>query len=84
MFVGLKSRNAGGTQNYIYCRFPVHKPLPSLVSEEIDYIQATGEELKAIKEAFMLSNGTVTIPFTNCSVMRWYGDIAKTIFYNLG
>lgn len=52
-------------------------------------LQADGHELEHIKRQF--SNPStdgpgrkdLTIPITGAAVMRWYGDIARTILLNL-
>lgn len=40
----------------------------------IEYVQADGHELEAIHKMFQ-----GTIPFPRCRVVRWYGDLARTI-----
>lgn len=59
------------------------------VVPNIDWIQADGHELDAIQEMFSNRNSigdpiTYTIPMdrTGC-VVRWAGDIARTIHLNL-
>lgn len=90
LYVILKSRRVSdGEQN----EFERHVPftfgtMPQLENEEIDYIQADGDELEAIRRHFSYSpkdgSGLVcSIPFCGNRVVRWYGDIAKTIYFNL-
>jgi hypothetical protein len=66
--------------------------------ERIYMLQADGDELAHVRKAFM-SKVTIfapageepasvtfdvpTIPLTSGPVVRWYGDLAKTIFLNL-
>lgn len=45
-------------------------------------LQADGDELEHIKRVFSLG-GTYTIPMPQKRVVRWYGDIARTIIGNL-
>lgn len=54
------------------------KPLQNGEIEHIKYIQASGHELELIRNTF---NGT--IPDIKGYIMKWYGDIAKTIIANL-
>ncbi len=78
LYVVLKSKDAHGKQNAIERHIPF-KNLPTLVNEEIDYIQADGDELIAIRQLF-----PEAIPFPQGKrVVRWFGDLAKTIYYNL-
>ncbi|MFA5403946.1 MAG: hypothetical protein WC358_03325 [Ignavibacteria bacterium] len=44
---------------------------------DIEFIQADGHELNAIVKMFQ---GTIPIP-QGLRVVRWYGDIARTIHY---
>lgn len=71
--------------DYVDCQFKWHigedfppdfKPL------EVLYVQADGDELLFIHRLF-LNDGGPTIPFPNKRVVRWYGDIAKTIAWNV-
>ena len=49
----------------------------------IVYLQADGDELAYIVSSYTV-NGHLTIPLsTRVNVVRWYGDLAKTIAYNL-
>jgi hypothetical protein len=86
-YVVFKSKNAAGKQNYIEAHVPL-KPLPQFENEEIDYIQADCDELDLIIDTFNSSiptNSVPTIPLAcRKRVHRWYGDIAKTIYFNLG
>lgn len=83
LYIVLKSINARtGKQNEIQAHIPF-RLLPTLVNEELDFIQADGDELDAILYTF-LSDGGYTIPVPRDNrVVRWYGDIAKTIYFNL-
>ena len=45
-------------------------------------LQADGDELEHIKRLFSLG-GTYSIPMPQKRVVRWYGDIARTIIGNL-
>ena len=80
LFVVLKSKNRhAGEQNYLERHIPFHNgSMPTLVNEEIDYIQADCDELDEIRRIF-----AGTIPDSFRRVVRWYGDIAKTIYYNI-
>lgn len=82
LFVVLKSTNMKGKQNHVELHVPFHN-LPTLVNEEIDHIQADCDELDAIQRVFHF-DGIFNIPMPNGKrVVRWYGDIAKTIYFNL-
>ena len=63
------------------------RQLPELSHDDIEYIQADGDELDVILDCFE------GIPYlyrlnkepqrTFCPVQRWYGDWAKQIYFNL-
>lgn len=56
--------------------------MPSLVNEEIDYVQADGDELEHIQN--QLHHKTNNVPtHINRAVVRWDGDLAKFIYYNI-
>jgi hypothetical protein len=77
LFVILKSRRAStGKQNEMELHIPFNDSMPTLV---IDFIQADCDELDAIWERF---HESIPMPVKN-KVVRWYGDIAKTIYFNL-
>lgn len=74
-----------------------HVPFPRNVSKDIHsvaFIQADGDELDAIRVAFMNKRLTLepnafqffgySIPMTNGNMAFWYGDIARTILLNFG
>lgn len=87
LIVVLKSMRILGntkTQNSLELHVPFRN-LPTLVGEEIDYIQADGDELLEIASTFEIGtlDPQLTIPMTNNRVVKWYGDIAKTIYFNL-
>lgn len=48
----------------------------------IEFIQADGHELELIQNTFRI-NGRYTIPMTNKKIVKWHGDIARTIIANL-
>jgi len=54
------------------------KPLSYEDITSVEYIQADGHELDLIKNTF---DNTLIMPHK--VVVRWYGDIAKTIIGNL-
>lgn len=49
-----------------------------IITEEVAYIQADGDELERIQYLF-----GQTIPMTNQIVGLWSGDLARTILLNL-
>lgn len=63
----------------------VGSELPKVDINQIDYIQADGDELFHIIQLFKFrSTDTFTIPIPfDKRVVKWYGDIAKTIIANL-
>lgn len=84
--IALKSTNAQGKQNFLDRHILFYTgAMPTLVNEEIDYIQADGDELLAIAKNFMLGeiNPQITIPMSNRRGVRWYGEMAKFIYYNI-
>lgn len=98
MFVILKSLNLHGKQNQAELHIPFAN-LPQFVNEEIDFIQADGDELGTILSSFrapQVGDNFFSIPVVHVfgegllqirrpkAVQRWYGDIAKTIYFNLG
>jgi hypothetical protein len=88
MFVVLKSLSGRDGRNQFETHIPF-KNLPTLVNEEIDFIQADGDELDHILFQFLNGSNPFSMNFTipvpkDREVVRWYGDIAKTIYYNLG
>lgn len=97
MFVILKSLNSHGKQNQVELHVPFAN-LPQFVNEEIDFIQADGDELDTILRSFrapQIGDNFFSIPVVHVFgegleirrpkvVQRWYGDIAKTIYFNLG
>jgi hypothetical protein len=83
MYVVFKSKNAMGKQNSAELHIPFGC-LPEFEGEEIDYIQADCDELDEILSRFQSQDGTPTIPIAEGrNVMRWYGCLAKCIYYNL-
>lgn len=96
LVVTLKPRGADGKQ----LEREFHAPftaMPEFKNVEIDFIQADGHELDVIVSSFLaeanVGNETVgdawlkfpTIPVPEKRlVVRWYGDLAKTIYFNLG
>lgn len=84
--IALKSTDVQGKQNFIDRHIPFHTgAMPTLVNEEIDYIQADEDELLAIAENFTIGSvdPQLTIPMSNRRVVRWYGEMAKFIYYNI-
>ena len=78
LYVVLKSKNPEtGNPNTLELHVPF-KNLLKLENEEIDFIQADGDELEAITDNFFC-----LLSPSNKRVVRWYGDIAKTIYFNL-
>lgn len=96
MFVVLKSKNSEGKPNNASVHTPFIN-LPKFDGEEIDFIQADCDELDEIATKFTqggiarvsdseetICPPTYSIPMPNGKrVVRWYGDIAKTIYFNL-
>lgn len=88
LYVVVKSLNEQGKQNAIERHIPFAPArIPTLENEVIDFIQADGDELVAIREMFTVpitdTINQLTIPFPNKRVVRWYGDLARTIYQNL-
>lgn len=52
-------------------------PIPYNGVNSVIDIQADGDELRHIQSSF------TNIPIANVRVMRWFGDIARTIIANL-
>ena len=79
LYVVYKTKNAHGIPKELEHHIPFKGNLPDLKRDEIDFIQADGDELQAIKETF---GDSIPLPYLR-RVACWYGDIAKTIYFNL-
>lgn len=82
LFVVFKELDKHGYAKQIELYVPFTK-LPAFDSETIDMIVADGDELKAILDHFI--TGSIPTPnlTSNQRRVRWYGDIACTIYFNL-
>jgi hypothetical protein len=83
----LKSTNSRRMPNVLERHVPLNKSsLPELENEEIDHIQADGHELFAILQQFENIPIPITrgVPGEPKRVCRWYGEMAKFIYHNLG
>jgi hypothetical protein len=58
--------------------------IPDILPARIEYLQADGDELSYIVNLFTDQYGYVTIPHQYGRVVIWYGDMARTIYLNLG
>lgn len=72
LFISTRSKPEGYEWN-------VGRPVPSVRVGEVVEIQADGDELSHIDSTF---SGTLPVP--KKSVAHWYGDLARTIYLNLG
>lgn len=85
--VVLKSRtmDVSNKQNELERHVPFHNgSLPKLDNEEIDFIQADGNELEDIIASFTIGTEQITIPLpANKRVVRWYGEMARFIYQNI-
>jgi translation elongation factor P/translation initiation factor 5A len=81
MFVILKSKDGRGRANSFERHTNVE--LPKLENEEINFIQADGDELEFIIAHF--SNILLAYDKNDhcCIVQKWFGDQAKFIYFNL-
>jgi hypothetical protein len=90
LLVVLKSLNPKTKKEF---HVPFSGTLPNLDPDEIEFIQADGDELDCIRDLFTTFgemvpgvgriNQILSIPIPKHRVVRWYGDIAKTIYFNL-
>lgn len=83
LVVVLRSFNLRGHKNEIQCHIPFHNgSMPPLNNEEIDFIQADGDELDEILKCFQ----SIPIPIDDGDpkrVCRWYGEMASFIYFNI-
>jgi hypothetical protein len=80
LYVFLKSSNSIGEQNFMEFHVPFGKSYerPRLENEEIDRVQADGDELDFILRNF------ANLPYAYDKLVKtWYGDMAKLIYFNL-
>ena len=79
LYIVFKSKNSAGEQNHAEFHVPFSPlRLPRFVNEEIDYIQADGDELDYINANFL----NIPNPFKK-RVVRWFGEMARFIYNNL-
>ncbi len=76
LYVQVKSTNQSGYNNDLSIWIGYDKP--RLVNEEINMIQADGDELRSILQQF------TNIPYpVQARVVKWYGEMATFIYHNL-
>jgi hypothetical protein len=70
-----------------YIDWHVGYSLPRISPLDIEFIQADGDELDYVVRLFTPIRDGVsrpcTIPVPRQRVVRWYGDIARTIYANI-
>jgi hypothetical protein len=77
------SRLAPGTEPICCAQWHVGEKVPDVPVERIVELQADGDELEYIENIFS-THGKCSIPIPYAKrVVRWYGDIARTIYLNL-
>ena len=81
LYVVFKSKNFAGRPNHIELHVPFGKSYerPDTEKEEIDYVQADGDELDYVLNTFIY----LPRPLTGKPVVKWFGDDAKFIYFNL-
>jgi len=64
---------------------PGPSPIPQDQINDIEWLQADGDEYEDIRHKFSYGVAPFisTIPLARGNIARWYGDIAKTILFNL-
>lgn len=90
LYVQLKSKDVNGKPNCLELHLPFYPAkTPELDNEEIDFIQADWDELDVIRQCFPedICAGVYCPDVQRGPVlrnsMRWYGDMAKFIYFNL-